>query len=67
MRYDVHYRQDLEKFYELEGISPQDRVCLVDNNGNEMERYFVKSMLNGRLYLDSEPDSNWKACRMWPR
>ena len=67
MRYDVHYRQDLENFYELEGIEPQDRVCLVDSEGRELERYFVKRQLNGRLYLDAEPDPNWKACRMWPK
>jgi len=67
MRYDVHYRQDLNRFDELEGISPQDRVVLVDGKGNELERYFVKRYPAGHLYLDSEPDPDWKACRMWPK
>jgi len=67
VRYDVHYRRDVEKFYELEGIAPQDRVCLVDSSGNEEERYFVHINYYGHLYLSPEPDPNWKACRMYPR
>ncbi len=42
MRYDVHHPFDLDHFDQLPGIEVQDRVCLVDSRGRELERYFVK-------------------------